>query len=152
MSRERKDKHTDHSDSIQLPVPASNPNILKHTSIDGHTNAFRHTSKHTVTHHLICAQQVLYKREWESSITLPPLTISQGVLKSNVFSNAGFWLVAWPGWLWYMIRETSERASRAISSRNWTQPRPRLFLLYVIGMFYTWVIQQKETRKIERDE
>lgn len=55
--------------------------------------------KHTATHNLICAQRVLYKREWESSITLPPLTISQGVLKSNVFSNAGLWLVVEPGWL-----------------------------------------------------
>lgn len=57
-----------------------------------------HTRQNTAADNLICAQRVLCKEEWESSITLPPLTISQGVLKSNVFSNAGLRLVAGPSW------------------------------------------------------
>lgn len=45
--------------------------------------------------HLARAQQVLYTKEQDSYITLPPL-VFQGVFKTNVFPNAGLWLVAGP--------------------------------------------------------
>lgn len=79
-----------------------------------------HNQTHGDTQSHMCTAGALQERV-ESSITLPPLTISQGVLKSNVFSNAGLWLVAGPGWMWYMSWGTRERAAAFIQSRNGAQ-------------------------------
>lgn len=48
-----------------------------------------------VEDHLTRAQQALHTKEQESYITLHTL-VFQGVFKTNVFPNAGLWLVARP--------------------------------------------------------
>lgn len=104
---------------LSQSVPASKANIF--SSAQTQTVMQMHKKTHPenkATHNLICAQRGLYKKQWESSITLPPLAISHGVLKSNAFSNAGLWLVAGPSWLWYMSCKTREGATAAMYSRK----------------------------------